>query len=225
MDPLFQHDETDFNCEFSEAELTALTDLEGLRVLHLVSGLPLESFALAALGAAEVVVMDADATDQNLILTGPLIELGEGLAGDQQLAVVFTGVGLAEMRDAERDSAFDLVYAGPTTLAWTANLNDWAVDVAEALRPGGRFILHDEHPAARALEPVGEESSAGENQDLPVDEEWTLEELKAELESNGLVVERLESLYGPQRFLTTLDTLEEAPVVRGALRVGGRRPE
>lgn len=248
MEPLFEHDESDFDCELMPAEIEALGDLAGLRVLHLVSGMPFESLALGALGAS-VLAMNAGESDQDYV--GLNIEMGNSLAAERELDVTFIAETLAGLHDSERDSQFDIVYAGPTTLAWTDNLPDWAVDVSEALLPGGALVMYDEHPASRALEPddwaaegeepigspeeeaekaekVAEDVEAGAPPPAfdyePVDEEWTLDELVAALEGQGLVIARLDEIFGPQRFLTTADAVDDDTGLPTAFVLVAERP-
>lgn len=234
-EPIFEHDESDFDCVLIDAELEVLGDLAGRRVLHLVSGLPFESLALAELGAS-VLAMNAGESEQDFVITPPLAEMGNFLAQERGLDVEFLLDSLAQLHDSERDARFDLVYAGPTTLAWTDNLHDWAVDASQALIPGGRLVMYDEHPASRALEPddglTTEEEAAGQepledeepSEFEPVDEAWTLDELREVLEGQGLVISRLDELFGPQRFLTTADAVDEETGLPTAFLLVAERP-
>jgi len=233
--PVFEHDESDFECVLVEAEREALGDLAGRQVLHLVSGLPFESLALADLGA-NVLALNAGESEQDFVITPQLAEIGNFLAEQRGLPVEFLLDSLAQLHDSERDSHFDIVYAGPTTLAWTDNLHDWAVDASEALVPGGRLVMYDEHPASRELEPddglTDEEEAAGmeppdeddRTEFEPVDEGWTIDELREVLEAQGLVITRLDELFGPQRFLTTADAVDDDTGLPTAFLLVAERP-
>jgi SAM-dependent methyltransferase len=48
---------------------------------------------------------------------------------------------------------FDLVYSADGVLAWLHDLDAWAHGIASALRGGGDFLLHDEHPVAQCIDP------------------------------------------------------------------------
>jgi SAM-dependent methyltransferase len=50
---------------------------------------------------------------------------------------------------------FDVVYTGGGSLVWLPDIDRWAGSVASALRPGGRLVLHEEHPIAWCLESDG----------------------------------------------------------------------
>lgn len=236
VEPIFEHDEGDFECVLAAPELEALGDISGLQVLHLASGLPLESLALAELGA-NILALNAGESEQDCVITAELAGIGNALAEQRGLPAEFLLESLAQLHDSERDSRFDVVYAGPTTLAWTDNLHDWAVDVAQALVPGGRLVMFDEHPDSRALEPddglTEEDEAAGEeppgeddarSEFEPVDEAWTLEELRAELEQQGLVVSQLDVLSGAQRFLTTAEAVGAPEDVATAFVLVAERP-
>src|SRR5205085_7235820 len=97
------HDESDYDCTLSAAELEALGDINGLQLLHLTAALPYETFALAALGAS-------------VFATGVLSpDLGNDLAVERGLDATLVSAALADLPDDERDDQFDVVYAGPTT--------------------------------------------------------------------------------------------------------------
>jgi SAM-dependent methyltransferase len=46
---------------------------------------------------------------------------------------------------------FDVVYTAIGVLVWIPDVQRWANVVATALRPGGRFVLLDEHPIAMGM--------------------------------------------------------------------------
>ena len=197
----------DFDLQFSDVELAALGDITGLQVLHLGPEGPQESIALAGLGATVVAV--------DVPEPGSALDYIES----EQLPITLVGLPLSELSDAERDHRFDVVYCGPATLSWVENLNDWVVDVAEALVPGGKLVMYDEHPSSRLLAPANE-TPEGEILDTdlpgapddwaPVDQSWSLDELSAELRERGLLIDRLDELHGFQRFLTTAEMLGQA---------------
>lgn len=47
---------------------------------------------------------------------------------------------------------FDLVYTGGGVLVWLHDLNAWARGIVTALRSGGDFLLHEEHPVAMCVD-------------------------------------------------------------------------
>ncbi len=49
------------------------------------------------------------------------------------------------------DGRFDLVYTSIGVLCWLPDVADWARVVASLLRPGGRFLIRDDHPMFMAV--------------------------------------------------------------------------
>jgi SAM-dependent methyltransferase len=46
------------------------------------------------------------------------------------------------------DGQYDIVYTGKGAMCWLPDLNGWARVIARFLRPGGRFYVLEDHPAA-----------------------------------------------------------------------------
>lgn len=194
----------------SNWELSAFGDVvAGLDVLDLTSDGGETTLALAESGARVL----------NLGCTRPDADLLLASASDDIEIDAYPGPWSQLPDDLRRE--FDLVYAGPATLEWVEELQDWTADAFDALKPGGRLVMYDEDPAAREFaatteaargEPVGDAAFdlPGAPDDLlPEDAEWTLDELRDFLVGAGFVVERLDELTGMQRFLTALDELDE----------------
>lgn len=195
----------------SDWELSAFGDVvEGLDILDYTSDGGETALALAESGG-RVLNIGSSRPEADMLLASasPDIHLEAYPGSYAQLP--------AELRERQ----FDIVYAGPATLEWTENVRDWAVDVFDALKPGGRLIMYDEDPAGRAfasqteaadLEPTGIEASelAGAPDDLLPDiPEWTIADLQTAITEAGLTIEKLDELHGQQRFLTALDELDE----------------
>jgi SAM-dependent methyltransferase len=47
---------------------------------------------------------------------------------------------------------FDLVYTADGVLVWLPDLDAWAGGIAKALRRGGDFLMHEEHPVAQCVD-------------------------------------------------------------------------
>ena len=97
---------------------------------------------------------------------------GESTAELAELGALVTGVDIsAEALDVARErwpdiawvqadvhdlpselkrGRFDLVYTAEGVLAWLLDLDAWAAGIAAALRSGGDFLLHEEHPVSRS---------------------------------------------------------------------------
>ena len=118
-----------------------LGDLAGLDVIHLQCHLGLDTVSLSRLGAARVVGLDIspESLRRARSLTaraGADVELVEANVYDARTAV---------------EGSFDLVYTTLGVLCWLPDIEAWARVVASHLRPGGRLLLRDDHPAFMAV--------------------------------------------------------------------------
>lgn len=50
------------------------------------------------------------------------------------------------------DRAFDVVVTSAGTIIWLPDLNSWARSIARLLRPGGVFMIRDDHPILDAMD-------------------------------------------------------------------------
>lgn len=116
-----------------------LGDLRGADVIHLQCHLGTDTISLARLGARRVVGLDFS---------------GESLVQARRIAAR-CGAGRAEIHYVQanvydsRDAVtgdFDLVYTGIGALCWLPAVRPWARVVASLLRPGGRFLIREDHP-------------------------------------------------------------------------------
>ncbi len=115
-----------------------LAGLGGSRVLHLLCGTGRESLELVELGA---------------LVTG--VDEDEGaLAAARRRArdVPWVHADVHALPPELLLGRWDLVYVGSGSLQRLRDPQAWAGGVAAALRDGGVLLLHDEHPAARALD-------------------------------------------------------------------------
>ncbi|MCC7366042.1 MAG: class I SAM-dependent methyltransferase [Dehalococcoidia bacterium] len=208
--------------DFTPAELSALGNISGMRVLDLTAGIGDHGLGLARLGA-EVVSAALDSEID--------VEEAAIAAAEFGLDVWFATGGYVELDDETIGDGFDIVYAGPNTLAWIEDLHDWFVDSADALNPGCRLVMFDEHPAARqavidaggaSLEEESEDESefeevleevleeAFDDEFIPDIPDWTVADVQAALAAAGMHVVEFRELTGAQRFTTALDVLDEA---------------
>lgn len=209
----------------SELEIEALGDITGLRVLNPMAGTGEDAIALARLGASVVAAnLEEGAAREHAA--------GEGLDID------FTSVHEQVLPMELRSGEFDVVYVGPDSLPWIEDLDDWAWSLADALAPGGRLVIHDEHPityvfasvdgqlvVARSyfegevMAPDADEddeplSLAREESWTPEETErtnfgWTLGDLVTAFGEHGVATTRLEEMPASQRFFSALDALPD----------------
>lgn len=109
--------------------------VRGLDLLHLQCHFGLDTLSWARLGA-RVTGVDFSAA---------AIAAARGLADQSGLLATFIQADVQALPD-NLDSGFDLVISTYGTLCWLGDLEAWARGIANALRPGGRFVLVEFHP-------------------------------------------------------------------------------
>lgn len=122
-----------------DAVRRSLGDLSGRRVLHLQCATGEETAELAALGAT---VTGVDISEEAL-------EVGRELAP----AVLWVQADVQRLPRELRRGRFHLAFTSSGSVTWLHDLDAWAEGIAGALRPGGDFLLYEEHPVAAMLDP------------------------------------------------------------------------
>jgi SAM-dependent methyltransferase len=117
---------------------SALGDISGRRVLHLQCATGESTAELAQLGA---------------LVTGVDIS-GEALdvARERWPEIAWVQADVHALPQELTRGRFDLVYTADGVLAWLHDLDAWASGIASALRSGGDFLLHEEHPVAQCVD-------------------------------------------------------------------------
>ena len=118
-----------------------LGDLAGLDVIHLQCHLGLDTVSLSRLGAVRVVGLD---------ISPESLRRARSLAARAGVDVELVEANVYDARTAVAGS-FDLVYTTLGVLCWLPDIEAWARVVASLLRPGGRLLLRDDHPAFMAV--------------------------------------------------------------------------
>ncbi len=121
-----------------------LGDLTGLSVVHLQCHIGTDTVSLARVGPSEVVGVD---------FSEPAIEAARDLAARTGANVTFV---VSDVYNAAVTVGreFDVLYTSVGAIGWFPDLARWAANVAGLLRPGGRFVFRDLHPAAWPYEAV-----------------------------------------------------------------------
>jgi SAM-dependent methyltransferase len=110
-------------------------DVKGKSLLHLQCHFGLDTLSLARLGA-EVTGLDFSA---------PALKEARALASQTGLPARFVE---ANVLQAPADlTGFDIVFASWGALCWIPDIPAWMRTAAHALKPGGRLVLIDGHPA------------------------------------------------------------------------------
>lgn len=117
-------------------ESDLIGDPRGQHVLHLQCHFGQDTLSLARLGAY---VTGLDISDTAIAKANELaIRCG--------LTATFIESNVLDRR-AELEGAFDLVFSSYGTIGWLPRLDTWAGNIAAYLKPGGRFVFAEFHPA------------------------------------------------------------------------------
>jgi SAM-dependent methyltransferase len=121
-------------------ELELLGDVDGLDLLHLQCNSGQDTLSLARRGARATGV---DISDEAIRFAREL-SAGSGIAAEFERADVYDW-----LRDAvAAGRRFDRVFSSYGAVGWLSELEAWGRGIAGVLRPGGRFVLVELHPAA-----------------------------------------------------------------------------
>lgn len=148
----------------------------------------------------------------------------------------------------ELDGTADLVYTGRGALCWIHDLDAWAGVVARLLRPGGRLLVFDTHPAGYLFDPGADrprwagidyfahaERHAGwtadyigdvvERPSVKHERLWTIGQTVQSLLDAGLVLTRLEER--PDEYWRAFPNLDEETRRKLPMTflLGARRPD
>ncbi len=128
-----------------EIERRELGDIAGRTICHLQCHIGLDTLSLARLGAD---VTGVDFSAESIRIARELAER-TGIAGRFVECDVLTAAATLE-------TTYDVVFTTRGVLMWLGDLDAWAANCAQLLRPGGVFYLLDIHPLALALEQSGD---------------------------------------------------------------------
>lgn len=117
-------------------ELDLLGDVRGRDVLHLQCHFGQDTISIERLGA-HVTGLD---------LSDAAIAKARALAERCGSHAVFIESNVLERRPG-LEGAFDVVFSSYGTIGWLPELGLWAKNIAAYLRPGGRFVFAEFHPA------------------------------------------------------------------------------
>ncbi len=131
-----------------------LGDLHGKDVIHLQCHLGTDTVSLSRLGARRVVGLD---------LSDESLRRARRIASRCSADIEFIESNVYSARAAVTGD-FDLVYTSLGVLCWLPDVTAWAQQVASLLRPGGRFLIRDDHPFLMTL---ADDVSAGFRVDMP----------------------------------------------------------
>ena len=149
-------------------EAEALGDVAGLTLVHLQCHIGLDTLTWARAGA------DVTGID----FSSPAIDAARSIAARAGLAERsrFLCADVYDASEALAGETFDIAYVSLGALCWLPSVDRWAAQVANVVRPGGRFFIHDGHPTASAMaddEPVFERPYFEEQAPVVFDDDVT----------------------------------------------------
>jgi SAM-dependent methyltransferase len=124
-------------------EVEELGDVGGRSLLHLQCHFGLDTLSLARLGAVVTGVDFSEAA----------IELATSLAAELDMPARFIRSDVYELTRVLHEQ-FDIVFTSYGVLCWLPDIPVWARVVSRFLRPGGRFVIVENHPVAACFEEV-----------------------------------------------------------------------
>jgi SAM-dependent methyltransferase len=142
---------------------SALGDLSGRRALHLQCGTGESTADLAELGA---LVTGVDISNEAL-----------EVARERWPDIAWVQADVLDLPSELKRGRFELVYTAEGVLPWLPRLEPWASGIASALRSGGDFLLHEEHPVAQCVDAALRWSDDYFDEELHVERGWTHFEL------------------------------------------------
>ena len=128
-------------------ELDLLGDPRGMSIAHLQCNCGQNTLSLANLGARAVTGVDISDT---------AIDFARQLAADAGITTAhFVRSDVYDwLHDAAHDAnrRFDIAFSSYGALCWLSDLRTWARGVAGILKPGGKLVLVDFHPASEMFD-------------------------------------------------------------------------
>ncbi|MFT3875362.1 MAG: class I SAM-dependent methyltransferase [Propioniciclava sp.] len=117
-------------------DVDRLEPIAGADVIHLQCHLGTDTVGFARLGARRVVGVD---------LSGESLSRARSIAERCGVRIGYVQANVYDARQAV-EGDFDIVYTSLGVLCWLPEVAGWAQVVASLLKPGGRFLIRDDHP-------------------------------------------------------------------------------
>lgn len=124
-----------------DIEKAEVGPVAGLSICHLQCHLGLDTLSLARRGA----------TVTGLDFSAESLSIARDLSSRTGIAATFVRADVLDAAEA-LPTGHDLVFTTGGVLMWVADLDRWAHNCRQLLRPGGVFYLLDIHPLAMVLE-------------------------------------------------------------------------
>ncbi|MCG8474838.1 MAG: class I SAM-dependent methyltransferase [Cytophagales bacterium] len=120
----------------NEIELALLEDVKGKKILHLQCHFGQDTLSFARMGAQ---VTGIDFSDK-------AIQVANRMAEKLDLDAQFICCNVLEI-DKHITGQFDLIYTSYGAICWLPELDTWAKNISKMLKPDGKFMIVEFHPA------------------------------------------------------------------------------
>ncbi|MCB9197505.1 MAG: class I SAM-dependent methyltransferase [Flavobacteriales bacterium] len=124
------------NSSLNSIELDLLSDIKKKKIIHLQCHFGQDSISLARLGA-EVAGLD---------FSEKAISKAIELSQKENLNIKFVCADVYDATKVIKDK-YDIVFTSYGTIGWLPDLNKWANTIKNLLKPGGKLIFVEFHPA------------------------------------------------------------------------------
>jgi 2-polyprenyl-3-methyl-5-hydroxy-6-metoxy-1,4-benzoquinol methylase len=124
-------------------ERNTLSDVSNKKILHVQCHIGFDSISLAQLGAN---VTGVDFSPE-------AIHQAKKFSNHLQIPVDFIQANIFDLESTRLEkNSFDVIFASYGVICWIDNLQDWVKILAKYLKPGGMFLLIDDHPYVNTIE-------------------------------------------------------------------------
>ena len=154
-------DPTAISAELAQ-DIERFGDLTGKDVIHLQCHVGTDTISFARRGASRVIGLD---------LSEASLAHARNIAERAGADVEFVHANVYDARQAV-SGTFDLVYTSIGVLCWLPDIAQWARVVASVLKPGGTFLIRDDHPIFMTM--VEDVSDGVKNQEAEFGQEAAL---------------------------------------------------
>lgn len=125
----------DGESSLNSIELDLLSDVKGLKILHLQCHFGQDSLSLARMGAK---VTGVDLSDK-------AIKTAQRLNQELGLDASFIACDIYDLPNHLKED-FDIVFTSYGTIGWLPDLDPWAAVINHFLKPRGKFVFVEFHP-------------------------------------------------------------------------------
>ncbi|QLG93862.1 class I SAM-dependent methyltransferase [Pseudomonas yamanorum] len=139
-------DSPDYISDVVRFDLPLLGDIKGLRTVHLQCHIGTDTLSLARKGA-DVIGLDFSPAS---------LEQARELSKRAGATIQFVESDVYKASQALPKNSFDLVYTGIGALCWLPDIDTWARNVSELLKPGGRLFIREGHPMLWSIDETNE---------------------------------------------------------------------